>query len=1131
MRRLVRNLLGLASSAVTVLAVAAAGMVALVESDSGRDFLKRQTEGVVGRLLGPDYSADLGRQSVTLRGGRIGIRWDSVEIRRAGIAEPQAKANSIALGFDALPLFGGRVLVRSLAVSGVDIDLTGAPEAAEVAATAQGLMPSNPGPAPLPPDAPAARTLLPALAARLLGQSERQIAALNQVGIDDVSISNLRLIAPVAPGGGPFVSYVDRLDMDLGDPRNMRLDGVVRIDRLQMPVHARIDFDPAVKRLVSGRSTVGPIDLQRLLPPGTRGDWKDVRPFGSDSAATATLDVGSPFGGERRTARLGIALDAGHLHQGRGHIDLRSADVAIDYTEGEDRVTLGPNRFRGDGFEASFEGALTPIYDRPDGGFNGFGLDVASTTLSSSVGSKTGQMTSGTLRFAGRSDIAKREARISDLELRAGNGSLGGTASFGYGGPDARVQLALALKDLPATAIKALWPFDIAVAARAWVHDNVADAGRLTHGSIALDVTRERLAESARPGNGYRPGELEMSFALEGLDVHSFGELPNLRDAQGTVETHGGDTLVAVAKADVDGLPDASVEGGLVTFSRSPDTASPRTDIKITGNIRSGLKDLAAIVDRPPLRSVMTLPFEAKDAVGSVKTVADVDMVVGDGLPNGRALKGWKVALDLADAGSRAPLGGRRIGDVAGTVSIEPGSISGDVRGAVDGAKGSVTFRRSLGDAIPDGRRMEAKLRIDAAEAAKLAPVLAEVVSGPIEADVVEGADALYRTDMDLSACGLNLPWLGWRKGKGVDANLAFSVRTEEGRTMVEDLVLKGQGFSAAGRAEADRNGVRTAELRDVSLNPGDDVDVKLDRVQNGFSVAIRGRHFDARPLLADIRSDIGAKTAAPKSEGRQFDVSAAVAKVVGFGNESIADFSMDYAGSGSQVAALAITGKGRKGAPFSIDVSPRGGARSIEIKAQDAGSLIDFTGAYTHMEGGKLTLSLLGTRDGGYQGALQAKDFALVDEPRLSRLVASPPSSSSSSSSNSKSLSQAVGKNLQTKRATFDHASAGIAFGKDGLRLSDGIIRGPIFGSSFAGTVYDPKNQIDISGSFMPAYGLNRVFGAIPVVGQILGNGREGGLIGITYRLSGNFSAPKLEVNPISAIAPGIFRNIFAYQ
>jgi len=96
---------------------------------------------------------------------------------------------------------------------------------------------------------------------------------------------------------------------------------------------------------------------------------------------------------------------------------------------------------------------------------------------------------------------------------------------------------------------------------------------------------------------------------------------------------------------------------------------------------------------------------------------------------------------------------------------------------------------------------------------------------------------------------------------------------------------------------------------------------------------------------------------------------------------------------------------------------------------------------------------------------------------------------------------------------------------------VADGIVRGPVFGSSFSGALYDPKSRIDIAGSFMPAYGINRVFGAIPILGQILGNGNEGGLIGITYHLSGPFASPTLVVNPISAIAPGIFRQIFSYQ
>ena len=42
------------------------------------------------------------------------------------------------------------------------------------------------------------------------------------------------------------------------------------------------------------------------------------------------------------------------------------------------------------------------------------------------------------------------------------------------------------------------------------------------------------------------------------------------------------------------------------------------------------------------------------------------------------------------------------------------------------------------------------------------------------------------------------------------------------------------------------------------------------------------------------------------------------------------------------------------------------------------------------------------------------------------------------------------------------------------------------------------------MTGTFMPAYGLNRVFGEIPLVGIMLGNGRDRGLIGVTFKLDG---------------------------
>ena len=51
----------------------------------------------------------------------------------------------------------------------------------------------------------------------------------------------------------------------------------------------------------------------------------------------------------------------------------------------------------------------------------------------------------------------------------------------------------------------------------------------------------------------------------------------------------------------------------------------------------------------------------------------------------------------------------------------------------------------------------------------------------------------------------------------------------------------------------------------------------------------------------------------------------------------------------------------------------------------------------------------------------------------------------------------------------------------------------------------------MSITGTFMPAYGLNSILGSLPVIGQILGNGREKGLIGITYKLQGPVKDPKI--------------------
>ncbi|RYG94485.1 MAG: hypothetical protein EON58_16135, partial [Alphaproteobacteria bacterium] len=98
-------------------------------------------------------------------------------------------------------------------------------------------------------------------------------------------------------------------------------------------------------------------------------------------------------------------------------------------------------------------------------------------------------------------------------------------------------------------------------------------------------------------------------------------------------------------------------------------------------------------------------------------------------------------------------------------------------------------------------------------------------------------------------------------------------------------------------------------------------------------------------------------------------------------------------------------------------------------------------------------------------------------------------------------------------------------------LSVANGIVRGEQIGATFQGMLRDARGSMDMTGTFMPAYGINRLFGELPLIGAILGNGRDRGLIGITFKLEGVFDKPKLTINPLSIIAPGVFRQIFEFQ
>ena len=96
--------------------------------------------------------------------------------------------------------------------------------------------------------------------------------------------------------------------------------------------------------------------------------------------------------------------------------------------------------------------------------------------------------------------------------------------------------------------------------------------------------------------------------------------------------------------------------------------------------------------------------------------------------------------------------------------------------------------------------------------------------------------------------------------------------------------------------------------------------------------------------------------------------------------------------------------------------------------------------------------------------------------------------------------------------------------------RIREAIVSGPMIGATVDGYIDYLKDDVRMRGTFIPLYGLNNMFGQIPLFGIFLGGGSKEGLVGVTFEVVGPTSGPVLHVNPISAVAPGLLRKFFDF-
>ncbi len=150
-------------------------------------------------------------------------------------------------------------------------------------------------------------------------------------------------------------------------------------------------------------------------------------------------------------------------------------------------------------------------------------------------------------------------------------GRLEGQARYDGSAPDARTFLDLRATSLSASAVKAFWPFNISGKARKWVLAHLSDDGVVPEGRIAIDILRDRIGDAFRIGGTPSDTELQLDIPVRGGGLATVGDIPSLRDVDGSVTIRGIRTDVAVDQAKIDGLDAVAIENSTLVLQRPSD--------------------------------------------------------------------------------------------------------------------------------------------------------------------------------------------------------------------------------------------------------------------------------------------------------------------------------------------------------------------------------------------------------------------------------------------------------------------------------------------------------------------------------------------------------------------------------
>jgi hypothetical protein len=551
--------------------------------------------------------------------------------------------------------------------------------------------------------------------------------------------------------------------------------------------------------------------------------------------------------------------------------------------------------------------------------------------------------------------------------------------------------------------------------------------------------------------------------------------------------------------------------------------------IPITGSI----PDAFAILGPPPLNLLNSVPQAVLGSTGDLAATIDVMLPFKNNLTIGEV--DLKVATRMTNVMLPLPVEGMVLH--GGAFDLQATTRGLDVAGQarLAGAPAEITGAALFGPGA-GSVKVEMKTAVTDKTLASLGLNPGAALRGEMPLDVQvnmpPAGSGRLAIAADLTPAAVKLPMFGWSKPAGEPGKIDFAATIEgqnfSGISKVVTIDAHASGLDVQSQAQA--GGINFSRIHIGNTDGAGRI--ALPATANApWQFDFFGNTLDASeelnpPKPAANAPVTPARPAPPKPQvpsgiiwraSAHFD-HVLLAKAPA---SPLNDFNFAGNGQGSSVFDADATGTLISGQPVNLAIESNGaqpGAQeALQLNTADGGELMRTIGAYQELSGGALDFNATYGTETVLSGTTTLTNFRLLKAPAVAKLlqaltVVGIPAAAS-------------GPGLEFHKLIAPFSMEGGVMTLTGARAYSASL-----GFTASGTINLNAGIYDIHGTVVPAYALNTLPGRIPIIGRLFSPEKGGGLFAMRYSMTGTTAEPKIKVNPLSALTPGFFREIFGF-